>query len=30
MKELSPKQADFILFFVAFFWGTGFIVTKSD
>lgn len=28
MKELTSKQADFILFFVAFFWGTGFAVTK--
>ncbi len=28
MKELSSKQADLMLFFVAFFWGTGFTVTK--
>ena len=28
MKDLSTKQADFMLFFVAFFWGTGFAVTK--
>jgi len=28
MKQLSSKKADLILFFVAFFWGTGFTVTK--
>ncbi len=28
MKLLSSKQADIMLFFVAFFWGTGFTVTK--
>ncbi|HCX60874.1 MAG TPA: EamA family transporter [Clostridiales bacterium] len=28
MKELTSKQADLMLFFVAFFWGTGFTVTK--
>ncbi len=28
MKELTAKQADLMLFFVAFFWGTGFTVTK--
>ena len=29
MKELTAKQADLMLFFVAFFWGTGFAVTKA-
>lgn len=28
MKQLTSKQADFMLFFVALFWGTGFTVTK--
>lgn len=28
MKELTSKQADLMLFFVAFFWGTGFTITK--
>lgn len=28
MKDLTSKQADLMLFFVAFFWGTGFTVTK--
>ncbi len=28
MKDLTAKQADLMLFFVAFFWGTGFSVTK--
>jgi len=28
MKDLTAKQADLMLFFVAFFWGTGFVVTK--
>lgn len=28
MKDLTAKQADLMLFFVAFFWGTGFTVTK--
>lgn len=28
MKQLSSKQADIMLFLVAFFWGTGFTVTK--
>lgn len=28
MKDLTPRQADLMLFFVAFFWGTGFSVTK--
>lgn len=28
MKELTAKQADLMLFFVAFFWGTGFAITK--
>jgi drug/metabolite transporter (DMT)-like permease len=28
MKDLTTKQADLMLFFVAFFWGTGFTVTK--
>lgn len=29
MKELTSKQADLTLFFVALFWGTGFTVTKK-
>lgn len=28
MKDLTARQADLMLFFVAFFWGTGFTVTK--
>lgn len=28
MRDLTAKQADLMLFFVAFFWGTGFAVTK--
>jgi len=28
MKNLTARQADLMLFFVAFFWGTGFAVTK--
>lgn len=28
MKDLTAKQADIMLFFVAFFWGTGFTITK--
>ena len=28
MRNLTAKQADLMLFFVAFFWGTGFTVTK--
>ncbi len=28
MRELTSKQADLMLFMVAFFWGTGFTVTK--
>lgn len=28
MKDLTARQADLMLFFVAFFWGTGFSVTK--
>lgn len=28
MKDLTAKQADLMLFFVAFFWGTGFTITK--
>ncbi|WP_019227658.1 DMT family transporter [Sedimentibacter sp. B4] len=28
MKHLTSRQADLMLFFVAFFWGTGFTVTK--
>lgn len=28
MKELTSRQADLMLFFVAFFWGTGFAITK--
>ncbi|MDF2616589.1 MAG: EamA family transporter [Sedimentibacter sp.] len=28
MKDLTSRQADLMLFFVAFFWGTGFTVTK--
>ncbi len=28
MKEMTSKKADLMLFFVAFFWGTGFTVTK--
>lgn len=28
MKDLTSKQADLMLFFVALFWGTGFTVTK--
>ncbi|WP_326908605.1 DMT family transporter [Sedimentibacter sp. MB31-C6] len=28
MRALTSKQADLMLFFVAFFWGTGFAVTK--
>lgn len=28
MKQLSSRRADVMLFFVAFFWGTGFTVTK--
>lgn len=28
MKDLTAKRADLMLFFVAFFWGTGFSVTK--
>ncbi len=28
MKDLTSRQADLTLFFVAFFWGTGFTVTK--
>ncbi|MEL7646512.1 MAG: DMT family transporter [Sedimentibacter sp.] len=29
MKKLTARQADLMLFFVAFFWGTGFSVTKA-
>lgn len=29
MKDLTSKKADLTLFFVAFIWGTGFIVTKT-
>nr|WP_312578686.1 DMT family transporter [Sedimentibacter sp.] len=28
MRQLSSRQADLMLFFVAFFWGTGYTVTK--
>lgn len=28
MKDLTARQADLMLFFVAFFWGTGFTITK--